>query len=101
MGLDAAHRHAFLCIGPECCIATTGSESWDRLKARIKEKGLPVLRSKAACLRICSNGPWMVVYPEGVWYGSVTAERCERIVDEHLGKGRPVTEWIARTHPLA
>jgi (2Fe-2S) ferredoxin len=40
------------------------------------------------------------VYPEGVWYGEVTAERMERIVTEHLDGGRPVKEWIARVHPL-
>ncbi len=58
------------------------------------------MRTKAACLRICSGGPWLVVYPEGIWYGAVTPERCERIVAEHLQSGRPVEEWIARRHPL-
>ncbi len=100
MRLDAAGRHAFLCIGPDCCPTEQGLATWDRLKARISELGLPVLRTKAACLRVCSGGPWMVVYPEGVWYGGVTPERCERIVAEHLAGGRPVEEWVARRHPL-
>jgi len=70
------------------------------LKHRIKEMDLPVLRTKAACLRICRGGPWLLVYPEGVWYGGVTPERCERIVKEHLGEGRVVSEWVSARHAL-
>lgn len=101
MGLATARRHVFLCLGPDCCAAEEGLASWEALKRKIAEAGVPVMRTKAACLRVCAGGPWMVVYPEGVWYGSVTAERCERIVAEHLRGGRPVAEWIARVHPLA
>lgn len=99
-GLPTAQRHAFLCIGPDCCSSTEGEAAWSTLKSRIKKLGLPVMRTKAACFRVCHGGPWLVVYPEGVWYGEVTPERAERIVSEHLGKGRPIREWVARIHPL-
>jgi (2Fe-2S) ferredoxin len=100
MKLDAAERHVFLCVGPTCCSASEGQDTWEFLKRRLKDTGVPVLRTKAACLRICRGGPWLVVYPEGVWYGAVTPERCERIVVEHLSGGRPVQEWITAVHPL-
>lgn len=93
-------RHAFLCIGPDCCAAATGSASWQALKAIVKAHDLPILRSKAACLRICSGGPWLVVYPEGTWYGNVTPERLTRIAHEHLRDGQPISEWVDRTQPL-
>jgi (2Fe-2S) ferredoxin len=32
----------------------------------------------------------VVVYPEGVWYGRVTAKDIEEIVDQHLVGGKPV-----------
>ena len=72
MGIDTALRHVFLCIGPDCCSEDQGIKSWEVLKDRIKQLGIPVLRSKAACFRICCEGPWMAIYPEGIWYGGVT-----------------------------
>jgi len=100
MDLPGARRHVFLCGGPNCCATEQGLTTWETLKQRLKERNLPVLRTKAACLRICRGGPWLVVYPDGVWYGGVTPERCERIVSEHLDGGRPVSEWVAQVHPL-
>lgn len=100
-GLPTAQRHAFLCVGPDCCEAKTGKDTWDALKSRIKKLDLPVMRTKAGCFRVCHGGPWLVVYPDGVWYGGVTPERMERIVAEHLVEGRPVQEWVARVQPLA
>ena len=100
MNLPATRRHAFLCIGPDCCRAAAGNASWQALKALVKELDLPVLRTKTACLRVCAGGPWLVVYPEGSWYGQVTPERLSRIAQEHLRDGRPVRKWISRTQPL-
>ena len=98
--LEGASRHVFLCLGPKCCSGEQGLATWEYLKRRLKELKIPALRTKADCLRVCAGGPWMLVYPEGVWYGEVTPERCERIVSEHLQGGRPVEEWVVRRHSL-
>ena len=52
------------------------------------------MRTKAACFRVCAGGPILVVYPEGIWYAGVTAERLERILLQHIRDGEPVREWI-------
>lgn len=92
--IEAARKHLFLCIGPDCCASAEGEKLWDFLKRECRTLQVPVLRTKAACLRICQGGPWMVVYPEGIWYGSLTPDRLQRILSEHIENDRPVEEWI-------
>jgi (2Fe-2S) ferredoxin len=42
------------------------------------------------CLEPCLAGPTVVVYPDNVWYGGVTTEDVELIIDQHLVGGKPV-----------
>ncbi|MEM8857609.1 MAG: cob(I)yrinic acid a,c-diamide adenosyltransferase [Chloroflexota bacterium] len=46
------------------------------------------------CLGVCSGGPVVVVYPDGIWYHHVTEEVMARIVDEHIIGGVPVEEYV-------
>lgn len=95
-----ARRHLFLCLGPDCCKTNAGQATWDYIKKRTSELDLEVMRTKALCFRICQSGPWLVVYPDGVWYSKVTPRRFERILQEHLLGGKPVAKWIAARNPL-
>jgi (2Fe-2S) ferredoxin len=98
--IDRARRHLFLCLGPDCTDPRDGEQTWEHLKRQCRELDLPVMRTKASCFRVCVGGPWLLVYPEGVWYGGVTPQRCDRILREHILENKPVEEWAARLHPL-
>jgi len=52
-----------------------------------------VMVSSTGCLNRCEQGPLMVVYPEGHWYGGVTEEKIDAILDE-LKEGRPAGELL-------
>jgi len=104
-------HHLLLCATPSkalCCPdPAVGAASWSRLKQLVRELGLEdparhegiVLRTKADCLRICTDGPILLVWPDGVIYGGVTAERIEPILRQHLLGGVPVEAWVVgRNH---
>jgi (2Fe-2S) ferredoxin len=105
LGIGQYRRHVFLCTGPNCCTAEVGLEAWEALKKELKDKNLlagpnACYRTKVGCLRICTQGPTMVVYPDGAWYHGMSADKIPRFVQEHLIEDRPVTDWTFAANPL-
>jgi (2Fe-2S) ferredoxin len=96
-------RHVLVCLNvrppgnPKGSCGEKGSEAvFERLKAMVKERGLGgrVIVSRTGCLKHCSRGITLVVYPDNVWYGSVRLDDLDEICTSHLEQGRPVERLL-------
>jgi (2Fe-2S) ferredoxin len=92
-------RHVLVCTGSFCSPDRRGREIYSLLASLLHREDLlfgphRVKRGETPCLGVCSNGPIVVVYPEGIWYYSVTPALLERIVVEHLKGGRVIEEAV-------
>ncbi|MFP4561176.1 MAG: (2Fe-2S) ferredoxin domain-containing protein [Thiohalorhabdus sp.] len=94
-------HHIFMCLnarteGRRSCNGDgRAAELRQYAKERVDEWGLKkpggVRVNQAGCLGRCSEGPCLVIYPEGVWYRYQTAEDIDEILFEHVMNGEPVT----------
>ena len=92
-------KHIFICEnkrpGEEprgCCADKNSLAVRDLFKKRIKQLGLNIrIRVNAAgCLDACEHGATIVIYPDQIWYGKVTVEDVEEILQNHIIKNVPV-----------
>jgi (2Fe-2S) ferredoxin len=102
--MAAYARHVFFCTGQFCDPDGQALMLYEMLPNLLGELGsyrnpARVKRGTTPCLGVCSGGPLLVVYPDGIWYHHVDAARLARIVSQHLGDGKPVQEWIF--HPAS
>lgn len=95
--LKKIKTHVLICKH-RTCAGRGGKAAAKELKRAIRDEGLreQVLVTKVNCLDQCGRGPVLVVYPEGVWYGEVGAERAREIVERHLARGRDAGGKILR-----
>ncbi|MCP5275708.1 MAG: NAD(P)H-dependent oxidoreductase subunit E [Burkholderiales bacterium] len=91
--------NVFFCVNQRegtaaCCNNMGAQEIRDYAKNSIKALNLSgknqVRINNAGCLDRCSEGPVIVVYPEGIWYTYVDKEDVDEIIQEHLVNGRVV-----------
>ena len=90
-----ARTHILVCGGTGCT-SSHSQEIIDALNKQLQERDLSkeVQVIKTGCFGYCSDGPVMIVYPEGCFYSRVTAADIPEIVEEHIVKGRIVTRLL-------
>ena len=85
-------RHLFVCTntiasGKPACGRRGGDELMATVQRILLERGVTdVMVTACACLGPCFDGPNAVVYPDGVWYGGLSAGDAEGII-QHLVAG--------------
>ncbi len=92
-------RHILMCTGKYCDPQGLAARLYAHLPRLLGPLGRyenpqRVKRGTTPCPGVCSDGPIVVVYPDGVWYHHVDESVLERIVCEHLQHNRPVEEYI-------
>jgi (2Fe-2S) ferredoxin len=103
-------RHVFVCINerPEghpkgCCLRKGSDKVRDTLKAELKKRGIlsAVRANNAGCLDACEHGISMVIYPDGIWYGGVTASDVAEIIDRTLVGGEVIQRLLIKDRRYA
>ena len=65
----------------------------EHLSSEIIDRGLDAQISSCGCLQVCDRGPALVIYPQGHWYGDITEDRIDEILDA-LEEGSAVDEYL-------
>ena len=90
--------HVFVCTCSSC-LAKDAENVLFSLRRKIQREGLinEVNVSRAGCVlkgKCRKHGPFVVIYPQNVWYQKVTASDVDIIVEEHLKRGRIVSKLL-------
>jgi NADH:ubiquinone oxidoreductase subunit F (NADH-binding) len=90
--------HVLVCVDP-MCLEKGAHDMLDALQDELIDQGLndEIQVLETSRLGGCSNGPEMMVYPDGLHYTGLTADDMPYLVSEHFLKGRPVKKFIAPT----
>lgn len=105
-------RQVFVCTGKSCS-AVGSAEVKAEFTRILEEKGLrqgkeskgrnpmgEVLLTECGSIGFCSVGTAVMVYPDGILYGQVTAADVNEIIEEHIEKGEPVDRLTLMKLPV-
>ncbi len=96
-------RHVFICTNERtaddprgCCRARGAVDVAAAFKKKLYDAGYRriVRPNKAGCLDQCAHGVTVVIYPDAVWYGGVTVEDVDEIIERHIGRGEVVERLV-------
>lgn len=90
--------HVLICRGPDCLSrgAQDTYTAFTRELAALGGAEDDVVQTQCGCVGpMCGAGPTVCVYPDGVWYGGVTADDAHEIVTGHIAGGAPVERLVA------
>ena len=85
-----------LCCGGTGCQASAGAEIIKNFETILAEKGLQdeVQVVRTGCFGFCEKGPIVKIMPDNTFYTQVKPEDVEKIINEHIIKGRKVTDLL-------
>src|SRR6188472_2825091 len=83
-----------------CCAQRGGLDVYHWLKDEVKRRGLrdELLVTRTGCLKHCSRGVTVAVWPGNVWYGHVRVEDAIELLD-HALEGRTLERLLMPPGP--
>lgn len=87
--------HLLVCGGTGCR-ASESHQIEKNLQKEVDDKSLSdeVQVISTGCFGFCEKGPIVKVLPDNTFYTEVTPTDCEKIVEEHVVKGRKIKELL-------
>lgn len=82
--------HIFVCSSSRIngqqkgfCISKNAAGLVNKFLDEIADRELEsqAMVTNTGCLSLCSQGPIVVIYPQGIWYGGVSEDDVEEILD--------------------
>jgi len=95
-------HHVFVCAsfraagGPQGVCNKKGSlQLLQYLEQELADRGLSeVVVSSTGCLKVCDQGPAMIIYPDNLWYGHVESEAVMDEIIDALEAGKPASAYL-------
>ncbi|MDR3569295.1 MAG: (2Fe-2S) ferredoxin domain-containing protein [Syntrophobacteraceae bacterium] len=76
------------------CIKKDSMQLINYIEEEIQDRGLDAMVSSTGCLKLCEEGPIMVVYPQGYWYKNVSSESTVDEILDALENGAAATPHL-------
>jgi (2Fe-2S) ferredoxin len=91
-------QHILICTGPRCGGERGSERIRQEFRRQFVRQSLPasVKDTPCICFGLCSHGPNVIIYPDGVVYSGVRQQDVAEIVREHLVRGRVVERLLLR-----
>ena len=64
------------------------------LEEELVGRGMNAIVSSTGCLKLCEEGPILVIYPQGYWYRNVSGENVVDEILDALEEGKPAEEYL-------
>lgn len=88
--MEKLKHHIFVCTSSRLtgdikgyCASHGNMEILENFVEEVQERMLDsdIMVTNTGCVGLCSMGPVVMLYPEQIWYGKVTPEDVEEIMD--------------------
>jgi len=88
--------HVLICTGPRCGGERHSERIRQEFRKQFVRQALPasVKDTPCLCFGLCTYGPNVIIYPDGVVYSGVAPQDVAEIVREHLVNGRVVERLL-------